>query len=115
MVSFSCMYQYVYKDLDHFNSSIPATVTSPIPGSSTYPPATSNPAMKDFNRGIKRDPHSFRKFNNERYWSDYQDHTIVTANSQNVEDVLNTTYVPVNRDDKGLITQMFLIPTFLPS
>jgi hypothetical protein len=34
------------RELDLFNLDAPVTVTSPIPGSSTYPPATSHPAMK---------------------------------------------------------------------
>ena len=34
------------RELDLFNLDAPVTVTAPIPGSSTYPPATSHPAMK---------------------------------------------------------------------
>ena len=44
------------KDLDNFNMMAPVTVTAPIPGSSTYPSPIYDPAMKEFNRGIKRDP-----------------------------------------------------------
>ena len=76
----------------------PVTVTSPVPGSSTYPPSTLTPAMKDFTRGIKRDPNCFHKFNNERNWSDFQNHTIATAKSQNMENVLDITYVPIDAD-----------------
>ena len=85
-------------DLNQFNLLVPVTVTSPVPGSNTYLPTDSTPAMKGFNRGIKRDLNNFLKFSNEQNWSDYQDHTIATANSQHVESILNTTYVPINGD-----------------
>ena len=58
--------------------------------------------MKDFNRSIKRDPNSFQKITNERNWSDYQDHTIATVNSQHVENILNPTYVHIHGDDRVL-------------
>ena len=60
--------------------------------------------MKAFNRGIKRDPNHFQTFSNERNWSDYQDHTIDTANSQSIEDFLDPTYVPI----KGDTTDLFI-------
>ena len=59
------------EDLDDFNMMAPVTVTAPIPGSSTYPPPIYDLAMKEFNRGIKRDPNHFQTFSNERNWSDY--------------------------------------------
>ena len=58
--------------------------------------------MKDFNRGIKRDPNNFQNINNERHWSDFQDHTITTANSKNMENVSDTTYVPIAGDARDL-------------
>ena len=75
--------------MDAFNLKAPVTVTVLIPGSNTYPPKTSDPAMKEFNRGIKRDPNHFQTLSNERNWSGYQDHTIDTANNQSIEDFLN--------------------------
>ena len=92
------------EDLDYFNLMAPVTVTTPIPGSSTYPPPTSDPAMRDFNRGINCDPNHFKIFSNERNWLDYKDHTIVTANSQNIEEVLDPTFVPINGDTVDLFT-----------
>ena len=78
-------YQLLTKhELDLFNLDAPVTVTSPIPGSSTYPPTTSDPAMTEFNRGVKCDPNHFQAFINGRHWLDYKDHNIVTANSYNV-------------------------------
>ena len=58
--------------------------------------------MKDFNRGIKRDPNHFQKNNNERNWSDFQDHTITTTNSQNMENDLDIACVPIDRDARDL-------------
>jgi hypothetical protein len=81
---------------------VPVTVTAPIPGSGTYPTLISDPAMKEFNRGITRDPNHFQKFSNDRNWSDYKDHTIATANSQNIEDIFNSSYVPINGDANEL-------------
>ena len=90
------------QDLDHVTLVAPVTITSPVPGLSIYPPTTLTLAMKDFNRGIKRDPNCFHKFNNERNWSDFHDHTTATANSQNMENVLDITYVPIDADDADL-------------
>ena len=73
----------------------PVTVTKPIPRSSTYPPPISDPAMNKFNRGIKRDPNHFQTFSNERNLSNYNDHTIATSNIQNIEEVLDPTFVPI--------------------
>ena len=90
------------ENIDTFTLLAPVTVTAPIPGSSTYPPLTSDPAMKEFNTGIKRDPNHFQTFSNERHWSDYQDHTIATANSQNIADVFNPSFVPINGEAADL-------------
>ena len=53
-------------EFNDFNLKAPVTVTTPIPGSSTYPPPTFDPTMKEFNRGIKRDLDHFQTFSNER-------------------------------------------------
>ena len=58
--------------------------------------------MKDFNRGIKRDPNNFQNINNERHWSNSQDHTTATVNTQNMENVSDTTYVPTAGDARDL-------------
>ena len=58
--------------------------------------------MKEFNRGVKRDPNHFQTFSNERHWSDYRDYTIATTNSQNIEDVFNPKFVPINSVTKYL-------------
>ena len=89
-------------ELDDFNLKAPVIVTTPIPGSSTYPPPISDPAMKEFNRGIKRNPNHFQTFSNKRNWSDYKDHTIATGNSQNIEDIFDPTFVPINGDTREL-------------
>ena len=86
------------EDLNEFNLMAPVTVTSTIPKFSTYPPKISDPAMKEFDSRIKRDPNHFHIFTNERNWLDYKDHTIVTANSQHVEVVLDPIFVRGNGD-----------------
>ena len=104
------------ENIDTFTLLAPVTVTVPIPRSSTYPPLIYNPAMKEFNRGIKRDPNHFQTFSNEWHWSDYKDHTIATANSQNIEDVFNPTFVPINGDAKDLFfaQQKYVFKCLLP-
>ena len=89
-------------DLDNFNLQALVTITANLPGSSIYPPLTSDPAMTEFNRAIKRNPNYFQTFSNEQHWSDYTNHTIATANSQNIEDFCNPTFVPINGDAKDL-------------
>ena len=103
------------EDLDDFNMMAPVTVTAPIPGSSTYPPPIYDLAMKEFNRGIKRDPNHFQTFSNERNWSDYKDHTIATVNSQNIEDVLDPIFVSINGDTVDLLTakQKYVFQVFV--
>ena len=91
-------------DIDEFNLMAPVTVTLPIHKFSTYPPTTYDLAMKEFNKGIKRDPNHFQAFTNERTWLDYKDYTIATANSQNVEDILDPTFVPINSDTIDLFS-----------
>ena len=91
------------------------TVIAPIPRSSTYPPLSSDPAMKEFNTGIKRDPNHFQTFSNERHWSKYKDHIIATANSQNIEDVFKPAFVPINGDAKDLFLaqQKYIFQVFV--
>ena len=103
------------EDIDLFTLLAPVTVTAPVPGSSTYPPSSSDPALKDFNRGIKRDPNHFQTFSNERHWSDYQDHTIATANSQNIANVFNPSFVPINGEaaDLFLAQQKYVFQVFV--
>ena len=91
------------EDLDKFNLMVPITVTAPIPRSSAYPPPTSNPAMTNFNIGVKRDPNHFQIFSNERNWSDYKGNTIITANIQYIEEVLNPNFVHID----GAATDLF--------
>jgi hypothetical protein len=54
--------------------------------------------------GIKRDPNHGQKFSNERNWLDYKDHTIATANSQNIDEALALIFVTINGDANGLFT-----------
>ena len=101
--------------MDSFTLLAPVTVTAPIPRSSTYPPLNSDPALKDFNRGIKRDPNHFQVFSNERHQSDNKDHTIATANSQNIQDVFNPSFVHINGEaaDLFLAQQKYVFQVFV--
>ena len=71
------------------------TVTAAPPDSSTYPPIHIDPLLKGYNGGVKRDPSIFQTFKFETQWSDWKDHIIVTIDSQNVEDVIDSLFIPI--------------------
>ena len=60
--------------------------------------------MRYFNIGAKYDPNTFQMLSNERHWSDYKNHNIATANSENIEEVLDLTCIPIN----GFTNDLFI-------
>lgn len=65
-----------------------------------YPPCTDSTAVSNSKKGIKRDPTVFRVFKQQSDWDDWSNHIIITARGQAVEDVLDSSYKPVDSDEK---------------
>ena len=99
-------FRMIYKPDDYFASE-------PAPGSaSTKPPsklgtASSNfhDPVRDFKRGIKRDPSLFPILKDTKQWDPWFIDTKAQARAQDVEDILNPKYKPATQESKGVFDQ----------
>ena len=66
-----------------------------------FPPSAEDPALVAFKRGIKRDPTHFTSLKRDQDWDEWEANMRITATSQGVEEVLNPSYTPKNKDDKA--------------
>ena len=79
----------------HLNKTLP-------PGLHSYLATSVNPYLLAFKRGINRDPSQFTLFKHEKYWDTWNRETNATAHAQNIEQVLDHTYVPLGPDQHDL-------------
>lgn len=94
-------------------SPIPPNPSIKASGSSTK---TVDP-VADFKKGIKRDASQFTKLKDDSQWDNWNRDIITTARAQNVEDVLDSSYRPINPVDKELFKehQKFMYDVFAKS
>jgi hypothetical protein len=71
-------------------------------GSTSFPPRVRDPVF-EFKKGIKRDPASFTVMKDNKQWDSI--HRTLRAQTcyQDVDDVLDLTYVPKSAEDIDLI------------
>ncbi len=98
-------------DYMYFNNSDgTSTVPGPAPGV-----LKSRPALEAFKKSIKRDPSLFKVFNDKRYWATWHLQFVSTARAQDLQDLLNPSYVPMTPDDKDVFKakQEYLYSVFV--
>ena len=123
--------QQVFKDLGHFpdadewdnlskddyityveslgqaktDSSQPSTPsTTSTPATTPSIPKTPN-IVSDFKKSVKKDVQSFSKFEEDKFWDAWKMSVEAQARAQDLEEVLQPTYVPVGTDDIALFAQ----------
>jgi hypothetical protein len=81
---------YMYFNNSDGSTSVPTTspaVRRPKPG------------LEAFKKTIKRDPNLFKPFSDKRLWATWHLHFVATARAQDLQDVLDPSYVPTTADD----------------
>jgi hypothetical protein len=73
-------------------SSISLTSTNPPPSNKLTP-------VQEFDKGTKQDSGAFPVLKDERFWDDFIRSTKAIARSQRVDNVLDSTYVPITTDE----------------
>ena len=83
------------------------TPPTPVQNPATlHPPlATSNSAIYDFRKGVKRSLSDYNIFKEDRLWHSWNRHLMTTARSHNVDNVLNLSYIPSTADDIALLQE----------
>ena len=85
---------FTAEEFDTFRVSPgPLPPTGPTPG-----PAPIHDPLRDWSKGVKRDPAQFPTLKREDDWPTYQPDLITTATVQEVEEVLNPGYNPPTTD-----------------
>ncbi len=94
-------------DFDAFRIS-PANLdpsSAPLaPAPATRASQTSD-SVRDFKRGIKRDPAAFSSLKDDKHWDTWQRHTLATARAQDVDDVLDPSYKPPTSEARDLFKE----------
>ena len=76
-----------------------------IPSSPSTASRYTRDPIADFKKGIKRDPSHFPTLKDEKQWDTWQRSTTAQAHAQDVDEVLNSTYKPLNALDKDLFQE----------
>ena len=58
-----------------------------------------------FKRGIKRDPSFFPELKDDKQWDSWQRSTTALADSQDVQEVLDSSYTPSTKEDESLFVE----------
>jgi hypothetical protein len=77
---------------------------APVPSKPPESPRLKDP-ISEFRKGIKRDASLYTVYKDEKQWDSWQRSTIALARAQNVEDILDSTYIPSNQDEADLFTE----------
>ena len=54
--------------------------------------------VREFKKGIKRDQNLFPMLSRETAWNNYHESLVIEAKSQDLEEVINPSYVPHSKD-----------------
>ena len=99
------------EEFDAFRIDPNFTLNPPVPRASSKhltpkPPSSSSFSPVDlFRRGIKRDPSLFPSLKDERFNEQWHRSMVTQARAQDVSDVLDPLYIPLNTDDLNLFTE----------
>ena len=99
------------------SNSFSPVLSVPPPAQSMPPTARPPPVIdlvRDFKRGIKRDPSQFSIFKDDATWDNWNRSTIAQARTQDIEDVLKPSFIPVTIEDIQLFEekQKFMYAVF---
>ena len=83
-------------------SSTPSTTSTPVTTPSV--PKSTN-IVSDFKKSVKKDVQSFSKFEEDKFWDAWKMSVEAQARAQDLEDVLQPTFVPVGTDETALFAQ----------
>ena len=98
-------FRIIYNPADYLNPSTSSTTPSTSGSrSGTGTPRTQD-IVRDFKRGIKRDPSLFPVLKDAKQWDPWYIETKAQARAQDVEEVLDDTYVPSKPEDKAVFDQ----------
>ena len=61
--------------------------------------------VREFKKGIKRDQTLFPTLSRETAWDNYHESLVIEAKSQDLEEVINPSYVPPNKDASDLFDE----------
>ncbi len=98
------------EDFDNFRTSADYTAYNHNNGKFTPRPPSPKPTPKkrpvdEFRKGIKRDPKAFKTIKDQKYFNDWNDHTITQAKAQGVSEILNEDYFPFDEDEEELFQE----------
>jgi hypothetical protein len=79
--------------------------TLQVTTSATVPAPTTVSAITDFRKGVKRSISDYKQFKEDRYFNSWQHHLQTTAQSHNVDNVINLSYVPSTPDEASLLEE----------
>ena len=98
-------FRIIYNPADYLNPST-SNLAPSTSGSrpSTAASRTQDP-VRDFKRGIKRDPSLFPILKDAKQWDPWYIDTKAQARAQDVEDVLDPTYASTKVEDKAVFDQ----------
>ena len=89
-------------------------------GSSTVPASApaktqARPSLELFRKTIRRDPSQFKPFTDKRHWATWHLHFVATARAQDLQDILDSNYVPRTADDRAVFQakQEYLYSVFV--
>ena len=95
-------FRIIYNPADYLNPS----TSNPAPSTSGLGPGMAasriQDPVRDFKRGIKRDPSLFPILKDAKQWDPWYIDTKAQARAQDVEEVLDDTYVPSKPEDKAV-------------
>jgi hypothetical protein len=74
------------------------------PGGSAASSTNARDPIVDFKRGIKRDTSQFPILKDEKQWDNWSRTHNAQARAQGVEEIMNTTYIPITAEDKASLT-----------
>ena len=92
---------------DSFNAFriSPAFMTGSYNIPTPTPPTRTTDPVHEFKRGIKRDVSQFTTLKDDSAWDNWQRGTMAQARAQDVDDVLDPSFVPTSASDKALFAE----------
>ena len=96
-----------------FGTSSNPTPGTPISSSTPRPPPVID-LVRDFKRGIKRDVSQFPTLKDDATWDNWNRSTIAQARAQDIDVVLDPSYIPTSQDERQLFLeqQKFMYAVF---
>jgi hypothetical protein len=93
-------------EFDHFRvSSVGVPVIPPSVPTTCAPAQHMMDLVRDFRQGIKRDATQFTPFKDDAAWDNWNRSTLAQARAQDVDDVLNPSYIPIVADEIALFEE----------